>query len=74
MTTKAAVTTQLFSLEAYLALEEKAVYRHEFHDGKIVEMAGGTDAHSEISVNLVTLSNLYFYSLTAFGSMPSSLR
>lgn len=61
MTTNAADKTQLFSLEAYLALEEKAVYRHEFHNGKIVEMAGGTDAHSEICTNLATLLNLYFF-------------
>ncbi|MDZ4680359.1 MAG: Uma2 family endonuclease [Saprospiraceae bacterium] len=61
MTTKAAGKEQLFSLEAYLALEEKALYRHEFHNGKILEMAGGTDAHSEICTNLATLLNLYFF-------------
>jgi len=61
MTTKTAVKEQLFSLEAYLALEEKAVHRHEFHNGKIVEMAGGTDAHSELCTNLATLLNLYFF-------------
>ncbi|MFM9947386.1 MAG: Uma2 family endonuclease, partial [Saprospiraceae bacterium] len=61
MTTKTAGKEQRFSLEAYLALEEKAIYRHEFHNGKIVEMAGGTDAHSELCTNLATLLNLYFF-------------
>lgn len=39
----------------YLALEEKAEYRSEFVDGYVFKMAGGTEAHIQISFNLTKL-------------------
>ena len=39
----------------YLALEEKAEYRSEYVDGSIFKMAGGTEAHIQISYNVTKL-------------------
>jgi Uma2 family endonuclease len=41
------------SEEEYLRLEEAAKARHEFRDGQVVDMAGGTIAHIEIGSNLI---------------------
>jgi Uma2 family endonuclease len=41
-----------FTIAEYLAMEEKAVEKHEFHEGEILMMSGGTYRHSVISVNL----------------------
>jgi Uma2 family endonuclease len=45
---------KLYTFEEYLRREEKAVEKHEFYNGKIIKMPGGTDIHSEISVNTVS--------------------
>jgi Uma2 family endonuclease len=37
-----------FTIREYLELEEKAVERHEFHDGEILAMSGGTFRHGRI--------------------------
>ncbi len=39
------------TIEEYLRLEEKALDRHEFHDGEILAMSGGTYRHSRINTN-----------------------
>lgn len=39
----------------YLALEEKAEYKSEYVDGCIFKMAGGTEAHIQISFNATKL-------------------
>ncbi|NJN33490.1 MAG: Uma2 family endonuclease [Saprospiraceae bacterium] len=47
-----------YTFEAYLRREEKAIEKHEFYQGKIVKMPGGTDIHSEIAGNMIaTLKN-----------------
>lgn len=46
-----------YSLEEYLALEEKAEEKHEFHNGKIITMPGGTIPHNKIAVNILTALN-----------------
>ncbi len=38
------------TVEEYLALEETASERHEFLDGEIYAMSGGTAAHDDLSV------------------------
>ncbi len=38
-----------YSFEEYLALEEKSEVKHEFHNGKLTPMAGGTFNHSIIA-------------------------
>lgn len=44
-----------YTPEEYLALEEKAEYRSEYVDGCIFQMAGGTEAHIQISFNSAKL-------------------
>lgn len=39
---------KLYTFEEYLALEDLAEERHEYHSGKIIAMAGGTGNHSLI--------------------------
>jgi Uma2 family endonuclease len=49
-----AVQPKIYSKEEYLALEEKAEFKNEYHDGEIIAMTGGTFAHNEIAVNFGT--------------------
>jgi Uma2 family endonuclease len=44
---------RIYSTDAYLELEEDAIDRHEFLDGEIAVMAGGTPEHNEIALNVV---------------------
>lgn len=39
----------------YLAIEESSSIRHEFADGEVVAMAGGTPEHAALSAAIVTL-------------------
>jgi Uma2 family endonuclease len=41
------------TIKEYLDAEEKSVERHEYHDGYIHQMQGGTFNHSRISANLI---------------------
>lgn len=41
------------SREEYLAVEETAKTKHEFYQGEIFAMSGGTFYHAKISVNIV---------------------
>jgi Uma2 family endonuclease len=47
-----------YSFEEYLALEETANEKHEYQDGEIVSMTGGTTEHNKIALNFA--SNLKF--------------
>ncbi len=46
--------TKRFTLEQYLAREERSKHKHEFYNGEIKIMPGGTTNHSFISVNFTT--------------------
>ena len=46
--------SKVYTFEEYLRREEKAVEKHEFYNGKIVKMPGGTDIHSEIAGNIIS--------------------
>jgi Uma2 family endonuclease len=46
------VAPRRFSLDEYLALEESSQVRHEFFDGEMLAMSGGTDRHAAIKENL----------------------
>ena len=48
-------TELLFTVEEYLAMERKADERHEYLDGIIYAMAGESDAHADICMNLAGL-------------------
>ena len=41
-----------YTLLEYLEREERSVNKHEFHNGKIIPMAGGKAKHSEIATNM----------------------
>ncbi|MBJ7900735.1 MAG: Uma2 family endonuclease [Cyanobacteria bacterium RI_101] len=41
--------------EDYLRLEEKSLLKHEYIDGEIYAMAGTTDSHNTIALNLAVL-------------------
>ncbi|NET61641.1 MAG: Uma2 family endonuclease [Symploca sp. SIO2E6] len=40
-----------YTPEEYLTLEEKAVDKHEYRDGEIILMSGGTTNHNQIALN-----------------------
>jgi Uma2 family endonuclease len=44
-----------YTVDEYFAIDEAAETRHEYVDGQIFDMAGGTDAHSQVTVNLLGL-------------------
>ncbi|MBI4672011.1 MAG: Uma2 family endonuclease [Chloroflexi bacterium] len=46
-----------FTAEQYLALEDVSDTKHEFYDGKIYDMAGGTPDHNLVSANMITALN-----------------
>ncbi|VEP17186.1 conserved hypothetical protein [Hyella patelloides LEGE 07179] len=46
------VENKNYTKEEYLALEGKAEYKSEYHNGKIISMTGGTTNHNRIVINL----------------------
>ncbi|MCF2150430.1 Uma2 family endonuclease [Desmonostoc muscorum LEGE 12446] len=46
--------------EAYLQLEEKSDIKHEYIDGEVYAMAGTTDTHNTIGLNLALLIRNHF--------------
>ncbi|MDJ0510354.1 MAG: Uma2 family endonuclease [Crocosphaera sp.] len=48
------------SIEDYLKQEEKANFKSEYINGKIIPMAGGTVNHNQIAVNITTELNYAF--------------
>ncbi|GEA26429.1 hypothetical protein MiAbW_00982 [Microcystis aeruginosa NIES-4325] len=46
------------SLEEYRNLETSAETKHEYHDGEIIEMTGGSINHNSILINLIVLLKL----------------
>jgi Uma2 family endonuclease len=48
----AAAQTPHLSAEEYLAIERAARTKSEYHDGRIVAMAGGTGPHSQVAVKI----------------------
>lgn len=45
---------RLYTIEAYLEMEEFSQINHEYHNGKLIPMAGGTPVHSEVKAQLIT--------------------
>ncbi len=46
---------KIYTPAEYLALEETATERHEYRDGKIVQMTGATTDHNQICLNFVSV-------------------
>jgi Uma2 family endonuclease len=49
-----AVPKERFTLEEYIEFDKNSEERWEYFDGVVVSMSGGTLAHNQISVNLLT--------------------
>jgi len=45
----------IWTVEQYLDMEEHSTVKHEYHDGQVYAMAGGTQAHSIIAGNICSL-------------------
>jgi len=52
-------STARFSPEDYLALEGNSNTRHEYRYGSVYAMAGGSDDHNRLAINLLTFINLH---------------
>ena len=48
-----------FSPQEYLALEHDNAVRHEYRRGLVYAMAGGSDSHSRLCINVLTEINLH---------------
>jgi Uma2 family endonuclease len=46
---------KLLTIGKYLQLEDKAFDKHEYHNGKLITMAGGTPTHGIIALKLAAL-------------------
>lgn len=44
---------RLYTIEEYLAMEETSLVNHEFDNGKLIPMAGGSPTHSQIKARVV---------------------
>jgi Uma2 family endonuclease len=47
------ITTTHFTPDEYRVMEETAAERHEYRNGEIIAMAGGSEVHSAIATNLL---------------------
>ena len=47
-----------FTFDDYLRVEQDSVIRHEFLEGRIWAMAGGTPAHARMCANVIALLNV----------------
>lgn len=54
----AGATKTRLTLDKYRAIEETAEERHEYCNGEIIAMPGGSTAHSRITVDITTFLNL----------------
>jgi Uma2 family endonuclease len=43
-----------YTAEEYLTLEKRAEYRSEYVNGYIFKLAGGTEAHNDITLNIAS--------------------
>lgn len=59
-----AVSDFSLTLSEYVEREATATIKHEFHNGKLTEMAGGTPPHSQIGLNFGTFLNLCLFKKT----------
>jgi Uma2 family endonuclease len=51
MTMQLQTDVRPYTPEEYLALEEEAEYKHEYRDGEIIPMTGGTTNHNKLAGN-----------------------
>lgn len=49
--------SKVYTIEEYLELEAHSLTRHEYHNGKIIEMSGGTVVHNQLGGKVITQLN-----------------
>jgi Uma2 family endonuclease len=54
-----AIGEKLMSFEEYLDFEEKSEVKHEFDNGKLIEMPGGAYYHNKSGIRIGTLLNIF---------------
>jgi Uma2 family endonuclease len=59
-----AVSDNRLTLAEYVEREESSTVKHEFHNGQIVEMAGGAPPHAQVAGNFLTFLNFCLYKKT----------
>ncbi len=47
-----------YTLDEYLAREERAVHKHKFYNGQIIRIPGSKFNHNEIAANVITALNI----------------
>ncbi len=57
---KAAIP-RFVSIEEYFRLEEKSLYKNEYHNGIILKMAGAKLPHNRLASQAMTLLNIFVY-------------
>jgi Uma2 family endonuclease len=69
------VTDSKITLAEYIEQEETSLVKHEFHNGKLTEMAGGTPPHAKIAGNFITFLNICLFKKTeTFNAYSSDAR
>jgi Uma2 family endonuclease len=63
-------TLSVFTAEQYLDLERHTEIRHEFLDGTVYAMSGGSSAHSAICFNLATILGVQLRGTPCKGFSP----
>ncbi|BAQ65015.1 hypothetical protein GM3709_1780 [Geminocystis sp. NIES-3709] len=63
-----------YSLEEYYSLEENSEFRHEYHNGEIQEMTGGTINHNQIIINFIFALRLALKNNSNYKVFSSDLR
>lgn len=56
---KVLLSTPKVSIEDYFRAEDKSIHKHEYHNGLIKKMAGGTFNHDNLAGKAITLINLF---------------
>ncbi len=52
-----AIDKPIYTFDQYLQGEETADQRHEYRNGEIIEMTGGTTNHNRLALNFATILN-----------------
>src|SRR3982750_4760572 len=51
--TRALTHDRRYTVEEYFQIDAGSEVRHEYVDGQIIDMAGGTDRHSHVIANVI---------------------
>src|SRR3982751_6620794 len=51
--TRALLDSRRYTVEEYFRIDADSEIRHEYVDGEIIDMAGGTDRHSQLIANVI---------------------